>query len=355
MHYIGMDIHKNYSQVAVTDEQGDLVDRCRIDHRHREELVGYFNRFPSKTQVVMEATCGWGWLSELLQDLGLEVKLANPSKVKIIAESQIKTDKVDALVLAQLLRTNFLPEAYLAPKEQREARDLLRYRISLVHLRSGVKNRIHALLTRLGIYHTYSDLFGKEGRSFLSSLELSPAHLRTLEGYLCLIDTVNKLIGEVEVQIRQVVKESEDGRRLLTLPGIGFILAYLVLVEIGDINRFSSHKKICSYAGLVPSVYQSGSKNYRGHISNRANRYLQWGMIEAAQRAKIIDPFLRKKAEIIARKKGPSVATTAIAHHLLTVIYHILKEKTVYRSPKLKYRLSGKPVTTLVAKRQTVL
>ena len=164
MYYVGMDIHKKYSSVAVIDEQGVLVDRHRVDHRYREEVTGYFNQFPLKTQVVMEAPCGWGWLSEVLQDLGLEVKLANPSKVKIIAESQIKTDKVDALVLAQLLRTNFLPESYLAPKEQREARDLLRYRISLVHLRSGVKNRVHALLTRLGIYHSYSDLFGKKGR-----------------------------------------------------------------------------------------------------------------------------------------------------------------------------------------------
>jgi transposase len=349
MEYVGMDIHKNYSSVAVTDERGDLVDRCRIDHRHREELVGYFNRFPSKTQVVMEATCGWGWLSELLQDLGLEVKLANPSKVKIIAESQIKTDKVDALVLAQLLRTNFLPEAYLAPAEQREARDLLRYRIGLVYLRSEVKNKIHALLTRLGIYHTYSDLFGKEGRSFLTSLELSPVHRQALDGYLCLIDTANELIGKAEVRIRKVVKESEDGKRLLTVPGIGFVLAYLVLVEIGDINRFSSHKKLCSYAGLVPSVHQSGEKSYHGHISYKANRYLRWGLIEAAQRAKVIDPFLRKKAERVKEKKGTSVATVAIAHQLLMAIYHILKEKTVYLSPKLKYRLSGKPVRTLVA------
>jgi len=349
MEYIGMDIHKNYSTVAVTDERGDLVDRCRIDHRHREELVGYFNRFPSKTQVVMEATCGWGWLSELLQDLGLEVKLANPSKVKIIAESQIKTDKVDALVLAQLMRTNFLPEAYLAPAEQREARDLLRYRISLVYLRSGVKNKIHALLTRLGIYHTYSDLFGKAGRSFLSSLELSPVHRQALDGYLCLIDTTNELIGKAEVKIRKVVKESEDGKRLLTVPGIGFILAYLILVEIGDINRFSSHKKLCSYAGLVPSVHQSGEKSYHGHLSYKANRYLRWGLIEAAQKAKLIDPFLRKKAERIKDKKGTSVATVAIAHQLLVAIYHILKEKTVFRSPNLKYRLSGKPVPTLVA------
>ncbi len=298
----------------------------------------------------MEATCGWGWLSEVLQDLGLEVKLANPSKVKIIAESQIKTDKVDALALAQLLRTNFLPESYLAPKEQREARDLLRYRISLVHLRSGVKNRIHALLTRLGIYHGYSDLFGKRGRRFLSSLDLSPVHCQALNGYLCLIDTTNKLIGEAEVEIRKVVKESEDGRRLLSVPGIGFILAYLILVEIGDISRFSSAKKLCSYGGLVPSVHQSGAKSYHGHISKKANRYLQWGMIEAAQKAKVIDPFLRVKAEKIQRKKGASIATAAVARRLLVAVYHILKEKTIYRQPKLRYNSPGKPVRPLVAR-----
>lgn len=349
MLYVGMDIHKNYSSVAVIDEQGALVDRRRVSHRYREELTRYFNQFSSKTQVVMEATCGWSWLSELLQDLGLEVKLANPSKVRIIAESQIKTDKVDALALAQLLRTNFLPESYLAPKEQREARDLLRYRISLVHLRSGIKNRVHALLIRLGIYHSFSDLFGKRGRRFLSSLELSPVHQRSLDGYLCLIDVINKLIGEAEVEIRKVVKESEDGQHLLSAPGIGFILAYLTLVEIGDIFRFSSAKKLCSYGGLVPSVRQSGAKSYHGHISKKANRYLQWGMIEAAQKAKVIDPFLRVKAEKIQRKKGASVATAAVARHLLVAVYHILKEKTDYRQPKLRYNSLGKPVPTLVA------
>lgn len=350
MLYVGMDIHKNYSSVAVIDDGGSLVTRRRVSHRYREELTGYFNQFPAKTQVVMEATCGWGWLSELLQDLGLEVKLANPSKVKIIAESHIKTDKVDALVLAQLLRTNFLPESYLAPKEQREARDLLRYRISLVHLRSGVKNRVHALLIRLGIYHSYSDLFGKQGRRFLSSLELSPVHRQTLDGYLCLIDTTNKLIGEVEVEIRRVVKESEDGQRLLALPGIGFTLAYLILVEIGDIFRFSSKKKLSSYAGLVPIVRQTGSKNYHGHLNKKSNRYLRWGLIEAAQKAKVIDPFLRRKAERIQRKKGASVATAAVAHHLLVIIYHILKGKRPYYAFKLKGDLSGRPVLPLVAK-----
>jgi transposase len=334
----------------VVNEEGYLVERAKLHHCFREELVGYFNQFPPGTQVVMEATCGWGWLSEVLEDLGLEVKLANPSKVRIIAESQIKTDKVDALALAQLLRTKFLPESYLAPKEQREARDLLRYQISLVHLRSGVKNRVHALLTRLGVYHTYSDLFGKQGRKFLSSLLLPPVHRQTLDGYLKLIDAAKELIEEAEVDIRKVVKESDDGKRLLGVPGIGFILAYLILVEIGDINRFASSKKLCSYAGLVPSTHQSGAKSYHGHLCKKSNRYLNWGMIEAAQKAKSIDPFLRRKAEEIERKRGAGVATVAMAHRLLVAVYYMLKEKTAYRSYKLRYNLSDKPVRPLVAK-----
>jgi transposase len=351
MFYVGMDIHKRFSQVAVVDETGDVIDQRRLNHTPCEELTFYFNQFSKDTQVVMEACCGWGWISELLQDMGLEVKLANPSGVKIIAESQIKTDKVDALVSAQLLRSNFLPEAYLAPKEQREARDLLRYRISLVHLRSGVKHRIHALLTRLGIYHSFSDLFGKRGRRFLDSLDLSLVHHQSLDGYLCLIDTTTKLIEETEVEIRKVVKESEDGKRLLSVPGIGFILAYLILVEIGDISRFPSPRKLSSYAGLVPSVHQSGTKSYSGHLNKKANRYLKWGMIEAAQKAKVIDPFLRRKAERIQRKKGGGVATVAVAHHLLIIVYHLLKEKREYYPGKLRKNMWGRPGSDLVVSR----
>lgn len=351
MYYIGMDIHKKHSSVAVTDEEGCLVETRKVNHLYREELTRYFGQFPSGTQVAMEATCGWSWLSELLQGLSLEVKLAHPSKVRIIAESQIKTDKVDAKVLAHLLRTNFLPEAYLAPKEQREARDLLRYRISLVRLRTGVKNRIHAMLIRLGIYHGYSDLFGKQGRQFLSSLKLSAVHRKTLDGYLCVLDTTAKLTKEVEVDIHRVIEESEDGSHLLTVPGIGFFLAYLILVEIGEINRFSTSKKLCSYAGLVPSVHQSGSRSYHGHLVKGANRYLCWALIEAAQKAKEIDPFLRDKATRIERKKGKGVATAAIARHLLVIIYHILKEKRGYYSGEVKTAGSGRPVCPLVVPR----
>jgi transposase len=278
------------------DEGGQVVSEGRLNHRNREELEGFFGLLPAGSEVTMEATCGWGWLSELAQQYGLDVKLAHPGKVRIIAESQIKTDRVDALALAQLLRTGFLPEAYLAPFPVREARDRLRFRQSLVALRSSVKHRVSALLVRLGIYHSFSDLFGVAGMKFLKGLELGSVHRSMLDGYLSTLEHLNGLIRATEKQIRPLGKEDRLTGRLKTLPGIGDILSYLLKVEIGEISRFASDGKLSAYAGLVPSVHQSGSRLCRGHLTKAGSRYLRWGMIEAAQAAMRTDPFWKSWA-----------------------------------------------------------
>jgi transposase len=344
MIYVGMDIHKEFSRVAGLDERGEMVLDGRVNHRHREELEEFFGLLPAGSEVTMEATCGWGWLSELAQRYGLEVKLAHPGKVRIIAESQIKTDRVDALALAQLLRTGFLPEAYLAPFPVREARDRLRFRQSLVTLRSSVKHRVCALLVRLGIYHPFSDLFGKAGMAFLRQLEVGSVHRQTLDGYLSTLEHLNGLIRQTEKQIRHLGKTDELTRRLKTLPGIGDILSYLLKVEIGEISRFASDAKLAAYAGLVPSVHQSGSRLYRGHLTKAGNRYLRWGMIEAAQAAMRTDPFWKSWAARLIRKKGRGVATAAVAHKLLIAVYHIWKDGTEYKQPKFSL---GKPVAPM--------
>lgn len=351
MIYVGMDIHKNFSQLAGLDEKGQRVLEGRVNHRERQELEEFFGSLPADSQLTMEATCGWGWLSELAQAYGLAVKLAPPGKVRIIAESQIKTDRVDAWALAQLLRTGFLPEAYLAPAQVREARDRLRYRQALVKLRSTVKHRVCALLVRLGIYHSFSDLFGKAGTAFLKQLELGAVHRQTLDGYLSTLEHLNGLIRATERQIRQLGKEEDLTRRLKKIPGIGEILAYLLKVEIGDITRFASEGKLAAYAGLVPSVRQSGNRLYRGHLTKAGNRYLRWGMIEAAQGAIRTDPYWRSWASRIARKKGKGVATAAVAHKLLIAVYHIWKDGQEYRQPasislSLKTTL-GQPVAPM--------
>jgi transposase len=352
MIYVGMDIHKRFSQVAVLDESGEVLDQRRLNHTSSEELTKYFNQFPKDTQVIMEPTCGWNWLSDQIFDLGLEVVLAHPLKVRLIAESQIKTDKVDALVLAQLHRTGFLPQAYLAPPEIRKLRDLFRCRCGLVRMRTALKLQIHALLDRLGIFHNFSDLFGKTGRTFLDNLELESPYKENLQRQLRVIDLLTKEIKQIEKVIGKRVQKDPQAQRLTTIPGIGFILAYLFTSEIGDIARFASAKKLASYCGLVTSVKQSGSSLHYGHLTKSGNALLRWGFIEAAQVAIRFNPELKYWAEKIKGKKGNGVAVCAVARKLVNVVYQLLTQKRDYmpRRIKAKTNWSSRPVHPLVAR-----
>jgi transposase len=349
MFYVGMDIHKYFSQVAVVDESGEVIQRRRLNHTPSEEVTNYFNQFPKDTQVIMEPTCGWGWLSDDISDLGLEVILAHPSKVRLIAESWIKTDKVDALALAQLQRTSFLPQAYLAPKDVRQLRDLFRCRCGLVRLRTILKLRIHALLDRLGIFHHFSDLFGKTGRAFLDNLSLESPYRENLDRQLRVIDLLTKEIGQIEKVIQKRVQKDPQAKRLTTIPGIGFILAYMITSEIGEISRFRSAKKLASYCGLVPSVKQSGSFARYGHLTKSGNTLLRWGFIEAAQVAIRYNPELKIWADKIRRKKGAGVAIGAVARKLVNIVYQLLTQKRDYRPREIEINRSSRPVRPLVA------
>lgn len=358
MFYVGMDIHKRFSQVTVIDESGKVIDQRRLNHTPCEELTFYFNQFPKNTQVVMEPTCGWNWLSDRISDLGLEIILAHPLKVRLIAESRIKTDKVDALVLAQLQRTGFLPKAYLAPPAIRKLRDLFRCRCGLVRLRTILKLQIHALLDRLGIFHHFSDLFGKAGRSFLDSLELESPYKENLSRQLRVIDLLSEEIKQIEKVIQSRVQKDPQTKRLMTIPGIGFIIAYLIISEIGEISRFRSAKKLASYCGLVPSVKQSSNRLHYGHLTKSGNTLLRWGFIEAAQVAIRYNQELKVWADKIRRKKGSGVATCAVARKLVNIVYQLLTQKRDYvkhpsdipRKIKIKINRSSRPVLPLVAR-----
>jgi len=351
MLYVGMDIHKRFSQVAVLDESGEVLGRRRLNHTPDEEVTNYFNQFPQDTQVIMESTCGWGRLSDRISDLGLEVILAYPLKVRLIAESQIKTDKVDALVLAQLQRTGFLPQAYLAPPEVRKLRDLFRCRCGLVRARTTLKLQVHALLDRLGIFHDFSDLFGKTGRAFLESLELESPYRENLDRRLRVIDLLAKEIKQIEKVIKRRVQKDPQAQRLMTIPGVGFILACLFISEIGDINRFASAQKLASYCGLVPSVRQSGGFARYGHLTKTGNTFLRWGFIEAAQVAIRHNPELKVWADKIRRKKGSGVAVCAVARKLVNIVYQLLTQKRDYTPRRTRIHRSSRPVSNLVVHR----
>src|SRR5437763_11825771 len=167
--WVGVDVHRRRSQIAIIDEHGELTLSRRIvnDPGTFKELLGE----PDGTHVALEATYGWEWLAELLEDAGHDVHLAHPLRTHAIAAARVETDAVDAKTLAHLLRTGLLPDEYIAPPELRDLRELLRHRAVLTRMRTSVKNRVHALLARQGLLPEHADLFGKAGRQFLAELK----------------------------------------------------------------------------------------------------------------------------------------------------------------------------------------
>ena len=164
MFYLGIDQHKRFSQVAVVDESGKRIHQARLSHNAPQKIREYVRRF-QPASAALEATRNWDWLFELLEEEVEEVVLSHPARTRLIAEAKVKTDKVDALVLAELLRIGYLPTAYAPPREVRDGRELHRYRCGLVQQQTRLKNRIHAILDRQGVAAPMANLFGRNGRT----------------------------------------------------------------------------------------------------------------------------------------------------------------------------------------------
>lgn len=333
MFYIGIDLHKYFSQVTVMNEKGTIKDQRKLYHHDRKTLRDYFSSFSHRGKVTMEATRNWSWFYDLLEDSGLKVQLAHPLKTRAIAETRIKTDKLDSTTLAHLDRANLIAASYIPPLPVRRARELLRYRQSLVRIRSAIKNRIHAFLDREGIFPPpFTDLFGGKGLLFLKKLELPKILRQNLDGYLALLEQFNRLIKEASIRIRQSVKKQPQAKLLMTIPGISYLTSHLLLAEIGDISRFPSAQKLCSYAGLVPSVHQSGQHLFYGRITKQGNKYIRWAMVEAAQTAIRHDESLRRFYLRLSLKRGKNKAIVACARKLLVGIYYMLQKNQEYKS-----------------------
>jgi transposase len=240
--------------------------------------------------------------------------------------ARVKTDAVDARTLAQLLRADLLPEAYVAPRELRDVRDLLRQRVVLTHMRTSLKNRVHALIARQGIRHEHTDLFGKAGLLFLSELELREPPRRRLDSLLALIADFDREIEATTREIDQRAKRDERVDVLCQIRGVGPYTAMLVIAEIGDITRFAKARKLCAWAGLTPTVRSSDGKARLGHITRQGSRPLRWALVEAAQHSVRGGGPLREDFERITKRRGKKIAKVAVARKILTLCYYGLRD-----------------------------
>jgi transposase len=348
MNYSGWDLHQQFSQVVVGTKDGKQRKNFKIFHS-----TGMFDDPEVKKilappiEIAVEASSGWYWIVDELEKIGAKVHLAHPLKTKLIAESRVKTDKIDANVLFDLLRTNFLPESYIAPQEVRKEREIHRHRAALVKIKTSVKNRVQSILAKHGVFFKITDVFGVKGREQLKKLmpRLSPVYQKELRRYLDLIDWLDNQIEKIERKIRSITEESPLCKLLCTVPGIGYYSALLILSEIGNIERFSSPKKLISFSGLNPGISKSGKHSYNNlPITKQGNTWIRWVLIQDAYAATKKDERLKTIYERIKTRKGANTAKVVVAREILTSIYWVLKKKKPY-CPK-----SVTPVLAMVSK-----
>lgn len=322
--FVGLDVHKKYTEVAIVDECGVIEKQERIENEPGR--IEEFSNGLCSAEMVLESSCSWYWLYEILSKKH-RVVLSNPAKTKAIASAKLKTDKVDALMLANLLRGGYIAESYVPSKHVIGLRELVRYRANLVRMRSGVKNRVHAYLLMNNIRI--------EGSPFTKGFleELRKVKDPRVEGYIRLIEGLNFEIHEASRLICSEALNDENARLLMTIPGISYYSALLIVSEIGEIDRFPDSAHLVSYAGLASSTHSSGGTTYHGRITKTGSPYLRWVLNQC------VWVHIRNEPESsialfygrLRKKKGHSKAAVAASAKLLKIVYWVLREKRSYR------------------------
>jgi len=333
---IGLDVSKHSAEVAILESGAATCKRGRFAARPAS-IRAFAKKLGPEDQVALESCTNAFAFHRLLCQHAGKVVVSNPLKTRIIAEAKVKTDKVDAEILARLLAADFLPPVWVPDAFTDQLRHWVNHRQGLVTQRTQTKNRIHAVLHRNLIASPASDLFGKTGRAFLADLDLPGSDRRLVEADLRTIDFLATEIPSAEKALAEAVHQDEQVRRLLTIPGISLTSAAGLKAAIGDIRRFHAPAQLVSYFGLNPSVYQSGLKAYTGRISRRGRSHGRAICTEAAHLlVRVPGPFhaffLR-----LRRRKSYNVAITAVARKLVVLIWHMLTKNEGYRyaSPQL--------------------
>ena len=330
--YVGLDVHKKFIFAVILDGEGNSISEKKI-RNDPHQLDVFFDRVEKDSKIALESCSCWEYVYDYLIDKGFtNVVLANPSKVGLIATSQKKTDAHDARVLADLIRVNMLPTSYAPSHVIREQRQITRHRASLGRLKGIIKNKIHAILIRNGIQQEFSDVFSQEGMQYLMSLELSVVDRYQMDQYLELIRHYDMQIKKTEARIEEYAAYTPQVKLLMSIPGVSYYSGLSITGEIGDIRRFNSARKLTCFAGLNPSVSQSGDRCYMGHITKQGNKHLRWMLGQCANIAIMHDSLLAKIYHRIKKRRGHNIAITAVARKMLCFIYTMLSKNLAYQA-----------------------
>jgi transposase len=321
--YVGIDLHRRRSVIVRKSADGELLSKTRIVNEPGEMVRAVAAAGP-EPEVVLEATFGWYWAADLLEEMGAHVHLAHPLGNNW-GNRRVKNDERDANDLVDLLRLGRLAEAWIAPPEVRELRELVRYRAKLVRLRSALKAQVHAVMGKHGVLPTRVDMFGPGGTAQLDALDLPAAYAWRLKSLRDLIGVYDKEVARLDKMIAAQMRNHRGYRAVQAIDGVGPVLGAVMVAEIGDITRFPSPDRLCSWAGLTPQHRESDTKVRRGSISKQGSRLLRWAAVEAVAKNHAggdFKVFYRRVAE----RRGRNVAKIAAARKLLILVFYGLRD-----------------------------
>ncbi len=335
MNSIGVDLHKKLITVCVMDQQLKVLARATLYPSQPDKIVEFFRNW-QPFRVVVEATASYDWFVEAVEPVAEEVVLANPSKLRVIAESTKKTDRLDAQVLAEFLARDMIPRAYRPTFRQKQHRALVRHRHYLQGRITAVRCKIRRILADYNADRR--DLFSSQcGPDYIEGVGLGEGQRAVIRQLWEEFQQHAARLAELARQIKAFAKkapqrEAEARTILKTAPGVGFVTAEVILSELGDVGRFRNAKAISAYAGLVPAVRQSGGKRSRDlAITKEGSALLRWALVEAAWRLVATSPKWERQFERLKKRGGAKRAIVAIARKFLCVLYAMLRTSTPYK------------------------
>lgn len=325
MYYTGIDLHRDTCTLCTLDESGAKV-KAKTLTTEADGIEAYFAALRGKHQAVVECTTGWYWLSDLCQDLDVELVLAHAKYLKAIAYAKVKTDAVDALTMAQVLRLGFIPEAHQISQQRRGLRDLLRHRLRLVETRTRLQTQAQAILLKFN----HGPVAGKYLRD-LGQLEaaletaFTPAYRLQLETFAAQLQQLDTSLRTIRAQLRTDLIQQPQVQHLLTIPGVGLLTALTIYLEVDGIQRFPSVGHFFSYARLVPGAHNSGGTHQHARRKD-GNRYLKMAFGQAAPKARQYYPVIRRWFERKKRQKGCPIAHALLAKEIARGAYYVLRK-----------------------------
>ena len=337
MYYGGIDAHKTYLTLAVVDKNGEVVHRRkRVPIGDGEALLEEVQDF-RPLKVVVETCPFWPWIHDLVAETDIEFQLAHASRLEAIARARKKTDSVDAELLARMLQGQLIPEAYPKPRSQRETARLIRLRATMVRDRTRSINRIHNQLHHKGIQSERETLLRDKGRRWLEQTvrpRLAPRQQATVDTQLELVDFFTAKIEVLDEEIEQEARNHPAAILLQTIPGIGPYRSLLLATEVLPIKRFDAPGRLVSYAGLAPTVKQSGTGHPRhGAVPRGANRWVRGALVSSipSHLQGAPDSAVSVYYQELKERLGWPTARVAAARKLCRAIYAMLKSGEVWR------------------------